>query len=159
MILSSDIPHFPPHLRRDYMLRLLSITLAQSKALCRTWAEIRPRIVTIWRDEESELVISRLSKLTLDRSEQSEFTEEVSKLSTDIENMRGIHRSRADRRFVRLVRLMPVEVGSEHALRDLMQTRKIRRQAAVKMLRQIGVQAAHVRKVLGHIKSPVIRSF
>jgi hypothetical protein len=76
-----------------------------------------------------------------------------------IESIRGIHRSRGDRRFVRLVRFLPAEVGSEHALGDLIHTRKIGRQAAPKVLRQNGLQPAHTREVLEAYKITGDREF
>lgn len=148
MFHSGERSHLPAHLRRALDLEELGRTIAYACTRCWRWRDLQPRIGAIWRGEDSEVVISRLAEMALTEEEAAAFADELHQLALACEALRGADRQRADRRLIRLRRFLPDAARTREALADLKHTRKIRREAAYKLLRDLGVAIEYVPALL-----------
>lgn len=148
MFHGSERSHLPAYLRRALELEELGRTLAYASTRCWGWRDLQSRIGTIWRGEDSEVVISRLAEMALTEEEAEAFAAELRQLAIACEALRAADRQRADRRLIRLRGFLPDTERTREALADLKHTRKIRREAAYKLLRDLGVASEYVPALL-----------
>lgn len=131
----------PPELQRELDLQKVEHTLSQAEIRCLTWDKIRPRIHSIWEDQQAEEIIQRVQELTFSSDESEELAREIQHLSTIAEQLRSQDRSKLDRNLIRLALALPQHLLCELALTDLDHHRKLRRQGAYRMLRNININA------------------